>query len=148
MTEQEQKIINLAISILDRELKEHGVSFTSPEVVKDYLRLQLQDKEREYFGAMFLNTQNQLIKFEVIHMGSLNSVDVHPRQVAQFALLNNANAVILVHNHPSYSDEPSRADIVITEHIKKSLELFRINTLDHLIVAGRKVVSLAELGHL
>ncbi|CSX09683.1 DNA repair protein RadC [Citrobacter freundii] len=148
MTEQERNIIKLAISILDRELKVYGVQFTNPDLVKDYLRLHLQDKEREYFGAMFLTTQNQLIKFEIIHAGSLNSVDVHPRQIAKLALANNANAVILVHNHPSYSDEPSRADIAITARIKQALELISINTLDHLIVAGREVVSLAEQGHL
>lgn len=144
----EDSIINLAMTILESRLKKTSFSFTSPDAVKQYLRLHLQNEERELFGALYLNNQHQLISFEVIHAGTIDSCVVSPREVARLALTLNAQAVIFAHNHPSGTANPSRADINLTAHLVKALELFDIRTLDHFIVAGNNVISLAELGHI
>lgn len=144
----EDSIINLAMAILESRLKITSFSFTSPDAVKQYLRLHLQNKEREFFGALYLNSQHQLISFELIHAGTINSCVISPREVARLALTLNAHAVIFAHNHPSGTPEPSRADINITARLKTALELFEISTLDHFIVAGNDVISMAERGHI
>ncbi|AYN25625.1 DNA repair protein RadC (plasmid) [Buttiauxella sp. 3AFRM03] len=144
----EDSIINLAMTILESRLKQTSYSFTSPDAVTQYLRLHLQNQEREFFGALYLDNLNQLISFEIIHSGSINSVQISPREVARLALKLNAQAVIFAHNHPSGSPEPSRADINITARLKTALELFEIRTLDHFIVAGNDVISMAERGHI
>lgn len=144
----EDSIINLAMAILESRLKQVSYSFTSPDSVKQYLRLNLQNQEREFFGAMYLNNQHQLITFEIIHSGTINSVEISPREVARLALTLNAQAVIFAHNHPSGTPDPSRADINITAKLKNALALFDISTLDHFIVAGNDVISMAERGHI
>lgn len=144
----EDSIINLAMAILESRLKTTSFSFNSPDAVKQYLRLHLQNKEREFFGALYLNNQHQLISFELIHSGTINSCVISPREVARLALMLNAQAVIFAHNHPSGTPEPSRADINMTARLKTALELFEISTLDHFIVAGNDVISMAERGHI
>ncbi|EHF9230346.1 DNA repair protein RadC, partial [Salmonella enterica] len=81
----EDSIINLAMTILESRLKTTSFTFTSPDAVKQYLRLRLQNKEREFFGALYLNNQHQLISFEIIHSGTINSCEISPREVARLA---------------------------------------------------------------
>lgn len=146
MLNVENTIIEMALRFLEERLKSTTFEFASPDAVKQYVRLHLQGKEREYFGVLFLNNQNQLLVFEIIHSGTFNVVNIYPREVARLALLHNAAAVIFVHNHPSGSTEVSSADIQMTAKLKNVLALFDIRTLDHLIVAGNFVVSMAEEG--
>ncbi len=146
MLNVEDSIIEMALRVLEERLKRTTFEFTSPDAVKQYVRLHLQGKDREYFGVLFLNNQNQLLVFEIIHSGTFNVVNIYPREVARQALLHNAAAVIFVHNHPSGSTEASRADIQMTAKLRNALALFDIRTLDHLIVAGNVVVSMAEDG--
>lgn len=146
MTESEKSLIDHAISILDSHLKTATIAFTSSDTVKKYVRLHLQCKEREFFGVLFLTNQHRLIEFEIIHTGTVNSIEVHPREVVKAAMRFNAAAVILVHNHPAGCTEPSRADIAITGRLKNALSIVEVRTLEHLIVAGSDVISMAELG--
>lgn len=146
MLNVEDSIIEMALRVLEERLKRTTFEFTSPDAVKQYVRLHLQGKDREFFGVLFLNNQNQLLVFEIIHSGTFNVVNIYPREVARLALLHNAAAVIFVHNHPSGSTEASRADIQMTAKLRSALALFDIRTLDHLIVAGNVVVSMAEEG--
>jgi DNA repair protein RadC len=71
---------------------------------------------------------------------------VHPREVVKAALRHNSAAVILAHNHPSGVAEPSRADEAITRRLKDALALVDVRVLDHLIVGGSEITSLAERG--
>jgi DNA repair protein RadC len=73
---------------------------------------------------------------------------VHPREVVRRALALNASAVLLVHNHPSGVAEPSRADLLLTQVLRQSLQLVDVRVLDHLIVGMGQVQSLAERGEL
>ncbi|MGB8929319.1 MAG: JAB domain-containing protein [Pantoea agglomerans] len=124
-----------------------GASFTSSTASAENFRAKLAGREREVFAVAFLNNQHQLLTFEEVFQGSIACVEVHPREIVRRALQHNAAAVILSHNHPSFTPEPSKADIAITVRLKQVLELVGVRVIDHLIVAGNDVVSLAEWGH-
>jgi len=86
--------------------------------IADYYMEKLKDKKKEYFIAVFLDSKNKIIKDEVISIGTLNSSLVHPREVFKEAIKNSANAIILVHNHPSGDCEASEEDRKISEVLK------------------------------
>ncbi|MBX2808770.1 MAG: DNA repair protein RadC [Cellvibrionaceae bacterium] len=115
-------------------------------VVKHYLISQLRWQQREVFAVLFLDNQHHLIAYEELFQGTINSANVYPREIAKRALILNAAATILAHNHPSGVAEPSQADHWITREIQKALALLDINTLDHMIVGSNEVVSFAERG--
>lgn len=121
-------------------------ALTSPQAVRDYLRLNLQTREHEVFVAVFLDTQHRVIAVEELFRGSLKETSVYPREVVKRALALNAAAVIFAHNHPSGVAEPSFADETITHALKKALALVDVRVLDHFIVAAGGGVSLAERG--
>lgn len=78
--------------------------------------------------------------------GTVTQASVYPREVVKEALAVNAAAVILAHNHPSGSAEPSRADEVLTQALRAALALVDVLVLDHLVVTGDDVISFAERG--
>lgn len=121
-------------------------TLNSSKLVKQYLTSQLRHREREIFSVLFLNSQHQLIAYEELFYGTLDSASIHPREIAKRSLSLNAAAVILAHNHPSGIAEPSQPDIQITRQIKDSLNLIEVRTLDHMIVGNGAVTSLAERG--
>jgi DNA repair protein RadC len=107
----------------------------SEDVAKYYME-KLRDKKKEYFIAVFLDSKNKIIKDEVISVGTLNSSLVHPREVFKSAIKESANAVILVHNHPSGNCSPSDEDELITERLVEAGNIVQIKVLDHIVVAG------------
>lgn len=119
---------------------------TSPEAVRDYLRLSLSTLPYEAFLALFLDSQNRLLAARELFRGTLAQTSVYPREVVKAALAENAAGVIFAHNHPSGVAEPSRADELLTASLKSALALVDIRTLDHFVVAGHRVVSFAERG--
>ena len=119
---------------------------SSPQAVRDYLRLSLGSRPHEVFVAMFLDAQNRLLGCEELFRGTLTQTSVYPREVVKTALRYNAAGVIFAHNHPSGVAEPSRADELLTQTLKQALSLVEIKTLDHFIVAGSKTISFAERG--
>jgi len=142
------EIINLAIKILDSQLKEKGDAFTSPQLTRNFLRLNLELLEHEVFAVMFLDNQHRLIEFKVMFTGTIDAASVYPREVVKAALLLNAAAVIFAHNHPSGISTPSRADRSLTERLSSALGLLDIRVLDHIIVGRGEMASFAELGYL
>ncbi|KGA40968.1 DNA repair protein RadC [Pectobacterium odoriferum] len=137
----------MALALLERRVRKRE-AMTSPEDVKAYLRLKLEHLEREAFVAMFLNNQNRLIACEFLFARTINSVEVHPGEVARQAIRLNAAAVIFAHNHPSGNAEPSNADRKITEKLVNALSLIEIRVLDHVVVGHGEIVSFAERGWL
>ncbi|MEO8977747.1 MAG: DNA repair protein RadC, partial [Casimicrobiaceae bacterium] len=123
-----------------------GDALSSPEAVRDYLRLALASRPVEVFVGLFLDTQHRLIAVEELFHGTLAQTSVFPREVVKAALGHNAAAVIFAHNHPSGVAEPSRADELLTQSLKQALSLVDIRTLDHFVVAGPTVLSFAERG--
>lgn len=117
---------------------------TSPKDIADIFIPLLRDEVKEKFLVVCLNSSNQIIKFDVISVGNLNSSIVHPREVFKLAIDNNSANIFLVHNHPSGNLEPSREDIAITKRLVEAGNIFDIKVLDHLIIAGDNYTSLVE----
>jgi DNA repair protein RadC len=150
MTPYQAQTVRRAISIITHQLREEPeLCATSPKVTVDYIRLKFYGRhEREHFLVLFLDTRNKLISSEFLFSGTVDHVDIHPRVIAQTALKLNAHAIILAHNHPAGTMEPSAADLLITEHINKVMQLLDIRLLDHIIIPadGAAYYSFAERG--
>jgi DNA repair protein RadC len=137
--------VELARRMLREEMTQ-GDALTSPEKVRDYLKLSLASLPHEAFVVLFLDSQHRLLAADELFRGTLAQTSVYPREVVKAALARNAAAVIFAHNHPSGVAEPSRADELLTQALKQALALVDIRTLDHFVVAGHRVVSFAERG--
>lgn len=112
-----------------------------PDDVVALIGKKLKKEPREHFLVILLNARHEATAVETISIGSLNASIVHPREVFKPALLASAASVVLVHNHPSGDAEPSEEDLSITRRLVEAGELLGIGVLDHVIVAGRGVVS-------
>ncbi|CAO95112.1 RadC family protein [Erwinia tasmaniensis] len=112
----------------------------------DYLNSSLAHREREIFQVIFFDNQHRVIHTSEMFSGTLNSVEVHPREIVREALKRNAAALILAHNHPSGLAEPSRADRDITQQIVHACALMNIRVLDHMVIGRGEYVSFAERG--
>lgn len=145
MTEQERSTVQAALTILENNIFNRSY-ISSPQEAKDFIRLSLEPMDREGFLVLFLDNQHGVIKSEVLFKGTINSSEVHPRVIAREALLCNAQALIIAHNHPSGKTEPSPSDRHITSKIQSAIELFDMRLLDHLIVGNGELFSFAEKG--
>ncbi len=146
MNEQEKQVIEHALSILNSHFNSRDIQFTDGEYAKNYFSLQLAAEWREVFSICFLNIKNELITFKKLFWGSIAESAVYPRVIAKEALLLDASAVIICHNHPSGHVEPSHADKILTDKLLKALKLLDIKLLDHIIVSNSKTFSFAEEG--
>ncbi len=142
--EQEQRIIEEALAILTSRLKEKQKPLRNAQMVKSFLRLHLEQKEREHFSVLFLDTQNRLIDYQVLFMGSIDSANINPREVVKAALQLNARSLIVAHNHPSGDATPSQQDINVTKRLISALELIDVKLLDHMVIGHNEIISLAE----
>jgi len=138
-----------ALELARRALKEDISSrdaLSSPQAVRDYLRLSLAGRAHEVFLVLSLDAQHRVVAAEELFRGTLTQTSVYPREVVKYALKHNAAAVIFAHNHPSGVAEPSHADEILTRSLKAALALVDIQVLDHFIVAGTRTMSFAERG--
>lgn len=140
------RIIEKALKILEERARYDCDVLNSPSAVRDFLRLRIGGLEREEFWAVWLDTQNRVIEFESMFVGSLRETSVYPREVVKSALKHNASSVIFAHNHPSGVADPSRADELITVALKAALKMVDVRVLDHFVVALTEVTSMAERG--
>ena len=138
-------VLELARRALTAQLKQHTL-FDAPHAVRDYLQLQLGSRPHEIFAVMFLDSQHRLIVLEELFRGTLTQTSVYPREVVVRALALNAASVVLAHNHPSGSAQPSRADEALTQTLKAALGLVDVRVLDHFVVTSTEAVSMAERG--
>ncbi len=129
-----------------REKLDRGSALSSPQSVRDYLRLKLQERPHEVFVAVFLDAQNRVLAVEELFRGTLTQTSVYPREVVKRALHHNAAAVIFAHNHPSGVAEPSRSDEALTQALKQALALVDVKVLDHFVIGGGAAMSFAERG--
>jgi DNA repair protein RadC len=97
-------------------------------------------------SSPLLDKRHRLIEYVELFRGTIDGASVHPREVVKLALAKNAAALLLAHPHPSGVAEPSQADELITQRLKNALALVDIRVLDHLIIAGGDVISMAERG--
>lgn len=143
-----QHVLTIAKELLLRNLQRdlRGQTMDSPSALRDWLRLYCASLEHEVFVAIFLDARHQVIDAEVMFRGTLTQTSVYPREVVKAALARNAAAVAFAHNHPSGYAEPSAADRLLTTTLKQSLALVDVSALDHFIVAGDQLLSMAERG--
>jgi DNA repair protein RadC len=138
-------VLELARRAIAQQLQERTV-LSDPSAVKHYLQLHLGQRSHEVFAVVFLDVQNKLLAMEEMFRGTLTQTSVYPREVVLRALHHQASAVVLSHNHPSGTVQPSRADEALTQTLKAALALVDVRVLDHIIVAPGHALSMAEQG--
>lgn len=117
------------------EVKEKPLTITSPQTLADSVA-HIADKDRENFALIMMDTRNQIINVEIMYTGTVNSITVSVREMVRMALLNDAVAVAVAHNHPSGDVSPSPEDIQTTKKIHTAFDTMDIQFLDHVIVAS------------
>lgn len=120
------------------------VKITDPSTIANLYMDEMRYLQKEYFKIALLDTKNQIILTEEISVGTLNASIVHPRDVFKVAIKRNANAIILIHNHPSGDPIPSNEDINITNRLIDVGKLVGIKVLDHIIIGDNRYISLKE----
>ena len=118
---------------------------TSPEDIIPYLKA-IRNEQQENFVCASLDGAGHVIQVRVITIGLMNHSLVHPRETFRGAIMDNAASVILAHNHPSGSLEPSSQDIAITNQLKEAGNIIGIQVLDHIIITKNASVSMRERG--
>lgn len=142
---QLQAVLEMSRRHLAERLRVDSV-LESPVAVRDYLKALLRHEPHETFGCLFLDSKHRVLGFEALFQGTIDGAVVYPRQVVKRALAYNAAALILCHNHPSGSVEPSAADRKLTKILQKALEVVDVRVLDHIIVGDGDPLSMAEYG--
>jgi len=115
-----------------------------PKAVVEAFKDHFQSLDREQVIAIVLDTKNHIQGFHVVSTGSLDSSIVHPREVYKIAVLSNASAIILVHNHPSGDPTPSPEDVSLTRRLKQAGDILGIKLLDHIVIGDDTYVSICE----
>ncbi len=135
------------------ELRRESPVLDTPEAVARLMREEMRFQDKENLQVLLLNTRRRLIKVVKIANGTLDTILVHPREVFQIAIAENAAAIVLTHNHPSGDPTPSEGDIKVTRDLIRAGQVLKIDVLDHVII-GRKTeerqkdyASLRELGY-
>jgi DNA repair protein RadC len=140
------KIVALAARRLARGAATQRPVLASWQALLDYLTIDMAHLTVERVRVLHLDTKNRLIRDDHIAEGTVDEAAVHPREVIRRALDLGAVALILVHNHPSGSPEPSRADIQLTRQIAEAGRLLGIVVHDHVIIGREGHVSLKAKG--
>jgi DNA repair protein RadC len=115
--------------------------FRSSRDATAIVRAFLAGVDREHFVVLLLDRKNKLIGIHTVAIGSLTAAVVHPREVMKPAILANAAAILVAHNHPTGDPQPSREDRVLTARLYKAGELLGINVVDHIIVGDGTTAS-------
>lgn len=121
-----------------------GKKLESPELVYSVFNF-LKFEAKEQFIVINLNSQHSVMNYETVATGTVKSIKIRPCEVLRTAVMLNAPAVILVHNHPSGYPDPSNSDIAITKKIIECGALLGIDVLDHVIIGEASYKSLKQL---
>ena len=141
--------IKLMQEVARKFLKEKIVDkpvYTSSQEIFDFLYHSMRDLKKETFKVIYLNSQNQIIDIADLFEGTVNISVVHPREVIEGALKNNAVSLIFVHNHPSGNPAPSQNDRAVTRELVYAGSIMQIKVLDHIIIGDRNYFSFKEEG--
>lgn len=136
------------VLVRDRELSHKRFTIRSADdvftVVSDYL----DGADREHFIVVVVDTKHVVNAIHTVSIGTLDATLVFPREVFKVAILANASGIIVAHNHPSGSPEPSKEDITITQRLKEAGKILGIDVIDHLVIGDGCFTSLLERGYL
>lgn len=108
----------------------------------------LHDEPSEVLAILCLSTKHRVIAYHEVSRGSLDATLVHPREVFKAAILANASAIILTHNHPSGDPTPSPDDFALTQRLVQAGQIIGIDVLDHVIVGDGRWISFVEMGRI
>ncbi len=109
------------------------VRYSSPHLLADLFREEAR-ADRECFWVIHLNTNHQILERDLVSVGTVRAALVHPREVFKKAILNGANGIITMHNHPSGSLTPSAEDLEMWRRLDQAGEIIGIKVFDHLII--------------
>lgn len=140
------KVVALAARRMARTEVQDQPVLGNWQALLDYLTIDMAHLNHERVRVLYLDTRNRLIRDHLISEGSIDEAAIHPREVVKQALDSGASALILVHNHPSGSPEPSRADVQITHRIAEAGRLLGITLHDHVIIGKQGHASLRAKG--
>lgn len=124
----------------------------TPDQAAEYWRLHIAtspafNPECECFVVLLLNTRRRVKGHQLVTIGTMDTLLVHPREVFRCAVVAAAAAIILIHNHPSGEPTPSEADIKVTRDLIRAGQLLKIEVLDHIVIGYGKHASLRNLGY-
>ncbi len=144
----EYKVIALRECPLPEELH----CCETPEHAAAYWNLNIKsiphfNPECECFAVLLLNTRRRVKGHQLISIGTLDTILVHPREVFRGAIIAAASAIVLMHNHPSGEAEPSEADIKVTRDLIRAGQLLKIEVIDHVIIGRERHASLRSMGY-
>ena len=137
------KIPQIRLAILREPSQEPLPSIQTPEDLGQYLE-PMKYLSEENFVALHLDAKNQVMGYQIVSQGTLSMSLVHPREVFKAALLNNAYCIVVAHNHPAGSPDPSCEDLETTKQLVAAGKILGVSILDHLIVSYRQVSSIRE----
>jgi len=123
-----------------------GRPITSPEVLASFLKEQIGTKPREVFMVVFLDHRNHLLAYEILQEGTVDHTAVYPREILKRALEFHATGLVLAHNHPAGSLEPSEGDKALTRQILAASRALGVTVHDHLILAAEGHFSFRQAG--
>ena len=147
-TAKEYKVVALRECLLPSQMQ----ICETPDNAADYWRLHVAtnpyfNPEAECFVVILLNTRRRVKGHQLVTIGTLDTILVHPREVFRVAVVASAAAVVLMHNHPSGDPTPSEADIKVTRDLIRAGQLLKIDVVDHVIMGNPNRTSLRELGY-
>lgn len=133
-----------------KTLNTRRIHTSSPQSVASFLISELSEQVSEHFVVLMVNNKNMIVKYDVISKGTVSEAIVHPREVFRSAVKPLASGIIIAHNHPSGSVQPSRQDIETTKRIHEAGKIMGIPLMDHIIVGfdTQEFYSMKENGYL
>lgn len=148
LTAKEYKVVALR----ECPLPENMAQCEQPQQAADYWRLNIAtnpyfNPECECFVVLMLNTRRRVKGHQLVTIGTMDTLLVHPREVFRGAVIAGAAAIVMMHNHPSGEPQPSEGDIKVTRDLIRAGQLLKIEVLDHVIVGNPNHCSLRELGY-
>ncbi len=143
--EAKATLVLAAIEFARRRIKPEGLKIRTPADVLPLIR-HFAERKQEHFLSVTINGANEVLNVRVVSIGLIDRSPVHPREVYADALTDRASGIIVAHNHPAGSLEPSPSDIDATKQIKQAGEIIGIELLDHIIFNRQTYYSFLEEG--
>ncbi|MEI6208568.1 MAG: DNA repair protein RadC [Desulfuromonadales bacterium] len=145
--EAKATLILAAIEFARRRIKPEGVKITTPSDVLPLIR-HFADRKQEHFLSITVNGANEVLNVRVVSIGLVDRTPVHPREVFADVVADRASGIIVAHNHPAGSLEPSSSDVEATRQLRQAGEIMGIQLLDHIIFNRSGYFSFLESGKL
>ncbi|MGE8549869.1 MAG: RadC family protein [Acinetobacter calcoaceticus] len=129
---------------LDHHFQKNNLSLHTSDLVLDYLRYELKGEKQEVFAVLCLDTELRKLHFKKLFFGSVQHCAVSVNQTLRYALQQHACQLVIAHNHPFGSAQPSAEDIALTQQLEHACQLVEIRLLDHFIISPEGSFSFAE----